>query len=239
LSEVLHLRRIPRTRVKLIRVHTAQPPASEHVIPGDENAGTHHHAETVSGMVIEPDMTMPDPAEALSRAYTRGEEEGKRVAETAFQEALTQQRTEEDQRIASVLTSISKQMREMQKTIESDAYHFALAVAERIVKREVALHDDIVIAQIHEAIQRIVGVESIKLRVHPADEDVVRAHRNAFLSSLGGVREVVIDTDEGMERGGCIIESASGSIDARISTQLKQIEAALFGASLGRGEPLP
>jgi len=34
-----------------------------------------------------------------------------------------------------------------------------------------------------------------------------------------------------VERGGCIIESPSGNIDARISTQLAQIDSALFGTT--------
>jgi flagellar assembly protein FliH len=241
LSEVVHIRRIPRARVKLIRVHAAQPSEAEHIVPTETMDGVPVHAHVPR--VIHPEGVctedLPDPAEALAGAYARGEAEGRRIAEGEFKEVLTDMRRQEGERIGAIFASISSQMREVQKNLETDAYRFALAVAERIIKREVTLSDDIVLAQIREAVQRIVGVESIRLRVHPADEDVVKAHRNAFLGSLGGVREMTIETDEGMERGGCIIDSASGNIDARISTQLKQIEAALFGASANRGESLP
>jgi len=225
------MRRIPRTRVKLVRVHAAHPVPGEPAPPAEDAFSPFH---TPAGPSVDtPQPVQPPPvhdhAEVLSRAYNRGMEEGQRIAEAEFRESLERLRSEEDARIAGVLSGMSVQLASLQKTLEHDAYLFALAVAERIVKREVTLNDDVVVAQIKEAIQRIVGVESIKLRVHPSDEGIVRAHRTAFLSSLENVRDVVVETDDGMERGGCIIESASGNVDARIATQLRQIETALFG----------
>jgi flagellar biosynthesis/type III secretory pathway protein FliH len=63
----------------------------------------------------------------------------------------------------------------------------------------------------------------------------LRDRRNDLLASGEGVREIMIETDDTVERGGCIIESASGNIDARIATQLAQIETALFGSARTTG----
>lgn len=233
------MRAMPRARVKLVRVHKPQPVEAEPVgvqedafspFGGPEAPAVFHGASVHAA---------PDPAEALSDAYDRGVEEGERRADAEFREALERLRVEEDHRISTLLVGMTDQMKALQRTVEQDAYRFALAVAERIIKREVTLSDDVVISQIKDAMQRIVGVESIKLRVHPSDEAVVHAHRGAFLSSLGNVRDLVIETDEGMERGGCIIESASGNVDARISTQLRQIESSLFGVAHTTTERLP
>ena len=117
-------------------------------------------------------------------------------------------------------------------TLEQDAYRFALAVAERIVKREITLDESVVMRQIRDAIHRIIGVETITVRVHPDDEALVRSHRPALLSSSDSVREIMIEGDDTVERGGCILESATGNVDARIGSQLRQIESALFGAQL-------
>jgi flagellar assembly protein FliH len=233
------MRAIPRTRVKLVRVHKPQP---VHVEPvGGQEDSFSPFGGTASAPVGQTASVLaaPDPEEALSDAYDRGVEEGERRADAEFREALERLRIEEDQRISTLLVGMTDQMKVLQRTVEQDAYRFALAVAERIIKREVTLSDDIVILQIKEAMRRIVGVESIKLRVHPSDEAVVHEHRAAFLSSLGNVRDLVIETDEAMERGGCIIESASGNVDARISTQLRQIESSLFGVAPNAEERLP
>lgn len=239
MSEVVHMRHIPGARVRLIRVHTPQP---VHEAPAGSCAEsfTPFH-EPDAPEVIRPSArpSETDPAEPLADVYTRGVEEGRQIAEGEFRETLARMRDEEHQRLSTLFASIADQMKTLQQTVERDAYRFALAVAERIIRRDVTLTDDIVIAQIKESIQRIVGVESIKLRVHPSDEGIVRAHRALFLSSLDNLRDVVIETDEGMERGGCIIESASGNVDARISTQLRQIEMSLFGALHTGAELVP
>ena len=117
-------------------------------------------------------------------------------------------------------------------TLEQDAYRFALAVAERIVKREITLDESVVMRQIRDAIRRIIGVETITVRVHPDDETLVRSHRPALLSSSDSVREIIIEGDDTVERGGCILESATGNVDARIGSQLRQIESALFGTQV-------
>ncbi len=231
MSDVVHMRRIPGARVRLIRVHTPHPVQEDSVGSGEGSFSAFHEPAPpaiVPGAVRGPES---GPAESLAEAFGRGVEEGQRIAGMEFRETLSRMRGEEHQRQSGLFAAIADQMKVLQKMVERDAYRFALAVAERIIRRDVTLADDIVITQIKEAIQRIVGVESIKLRVHPSDEEVVRAHRTVFLSSLDNLRDVVIETDEGMERGGCIIESASGNVDARISTQLRQIEASLFGVS--------
>jgi flagellar assembly protein FliH len=233
------MRRIPHTRVKLIRVHTPHPVGGDGQAGGSDPFLPLHEPLPSEDTRHEVIQAEPDPGEALDEAYARGLAEGQRRAEAEFQAALEGVRAEEDQRIAALTGGISEQMKSLQGRVENDAYKFALAVAERIIRREILLTDDVVIAQIKDAMQRIVGVESIKLRVHPTDEPVVSAHRATFLASLGNLRDLVIEADESMERGGCIIESASGNVDARISTQLRQIETALFGAGHAEAEPVP
>jgi flagellar assembly protein FliH len=56
----------------------------------------------------------------------------------------------------------------------------------------------------------------------------VREHRAAIASGSDSIRDMVIEADEKVERGGCILESDSGNVDARISTQLKKIEETLL-----------
>jgi flagellar assembly protein FliH len=68
----------------------------------------------------------------------------------------------------------------------------------------------------------------VKLRVHPDDESTLRQRRVEVSSAIDSLREVVIEADDKIERGGCIVESDSGNVDARLSTQLRSIELVLF-----------
>ena len=171
------------------------------------------------------------PTDILDEAYRRGVSDGRKAAE---EELLRTQQTSEKALMLhaeALAQSVKSGFATLLGRIESDALRFALAVAERIVKREVRLDKDLVLRQIREAVKRIMGTDSIKLRVNPEDESVVRHHRSAILSTLESVREVIIEGDTSIDRGGCIIESTSGNVDACLETQLRQVEAALFGAS--------
>jgi flagellar assembly protein FliH len=153
--------------------------------------------------------------------YLRGFEEGQASALRGVEA--------DHEALERLMRSLREQMELLFVRMQSEAFQFALAVAGKIVKREVFIDNEVVIRQIREAVSRIVGVESIKLRIHPEDELFVRERKGILLSSAESIREVLIEVDDKMERGDCIIESAAGNVDARRSTQLAQIEAALFG----------
>ncbi|HUI29750.1 MAG TPA: FliH/SctL family protein [Candidatus Acidoferrales bacterium] len=117
---------------------------------------------------------------------------------------------------------IEKYNREYDKAIVT----LALAVARRLVAREIALDESAVLARSREAIRKIIGVERIKIHINPSDEEYIREHRNDLSSYADSVKEIAIESDNKVERGGCIIESELGNIDARISTQFDLIEEA-------------
>jgi flagellar assembly protein FliH len=170
--------------------------------------------------------------ERLREEFERGRVQGLTEAAAAIGERDEAERSVSARRLDTLLDAMAKETAQFAADLERDAYRFAVAVAERIVKREITLDESVVMRQMREAIRRIVGVEIITVRVHPEDEALVRSHRSALLSSSDSVREIVIEGDESIERGGCILESATGNVDARIGSQLRQIETALFGAQL-------
>ena len=60
----------------------------------------------------------------------------------------------------------------------------------------------------------------------PSGEETIDQIAGVF----GGFRTVLeIDGDRRVGRGGCVIETNAGSIDAKIDTQLEQVESALRG----------
>jgi flagellar assembly protein FliH len=170
--------------------------------------------------------------ERLQQEYERGRVQGLAEAAAAINERDAAAQLAAETRMQALLESIPRETVRFTGDLEHEAYRFAVAVAERIVKREITLDASVVMRQMREAIRRIVGVEKITLRVHPDDEALVRSHRAEMLTSSDSVREILIEGDETIERGGCILESATGNVDARIGSQLRQIETALFGAQL-------
>lgn len=170
---------------------------------------------------------------AHRRGYEEGAREGERRCRAAAATVLEQERALE----VALADSVREQLDQFVSKIERDALRFALGVAGRILRREVTLDHEVILRQIREALHRVVGAETVTVRVNPADEHILREQKSAVLGSSDGIREIIVEGDATIERGGCIIESASGNIDARLATQLAQVEAALFAkAATARGD---
>ncbi|MCX6138826.1 MAG: FliH/SctL family protein [Ignavibacteriales bacterium] len=166
------------------------------------------------------------------QGWEAGIEEGRRISQVEYETRLSEERQRSIIKalvqLETLMASIKKEFTHLQSQSEEIMMRFALSIAELVVKRQVRLDNTIVLAQIKEALRRVVGVEHIKVRVHPSDEAMVREQRATIMANSDSLRDIVIEGDPKVEAGGCILESDSGNVDARLSTQLKKIEAALL-----------
>ena len=242
MSNVLRLHKRDGTRIRLVRVDSPyvidRERVGAHEQSGEKLPRLASSATPQQGMVCSP-VDEQESGSRLRNAYEQGRADGRADTERAVQQALACARSEADERIGALMEGIARQIRAFTAALEQDAYKFAMSVAERIIKREIARDDEAVVRQVRDALRRIVGVETVKLRIHPDDEILIRSHRGALLASADTIREVAFEPDDTIERGGCIIESSSGNVDARIATQLRQIDNALFAHEATPREHIP
>lgn len=177
------------------------------------------------------DGVLPTQESSLEQVFHQGFRQGQQETETRMRAEFEQIFADEQKRVAAFISSLEEQQKTYHQSLEQSAMRFGLAVAEIIVKREVSIDKELVLQQVREALKRVVGVERIKLRVNPQDEAIVKGNRSVVTEDSDSVRDIMIEIDETIEPGGCILESDSGNVDARLSTQLKKIEESLFEAT--------
>lgn len=112
---------------------------------------------------------------------------------------------------------------------ESAVVKLSLAVAERIVGREIASQPAAPQALIAEALQLTAGASSVVLRLNPADVQDIKTHAADWQQMLANQRSLKVVADSEISRGGCLLETPAGMIDGRIETQLARIAAELLG----------
>jgi flagellar assembly protein FliH len=95
---------------------------------------------------------------------------------------------------------------------------------------EAAASEEGVRAMVQEAMRQIRAKEGLVLRVAPADYE-----RLAGLS-LGEGAKLELVADERVALGGCLIETAGGTLDARLEVQLRQLVDTLTRAGEAQGE---
>ena len=203
-----------------------------------ETAAAHVDDEMVSTVLMKRKSVESDGMiqRSLEREYKRGFDDGSKGAEKRMREEFESRVSEERKKttlkvivqLETLMANIRTEFGNLQQRSEEIVIRFTLAVAAQILRREVILDDTVVLQQIKEGLRRVLGVDHIKVRVNPVDEAMVREHRASIASGSDSLHDMIIEADEKVERGGCILESESGNVDVRMSTQLKKIESSML-----------
>jgi flagellar assembly protein FliH len=112
---------------------------------------------------------------------------------------------------------------------EQDVVSLALAVARRILHRELTMAPEALLGLVKAALDKLEAREVHQVRLAPEDAGMVRQ----FLEQLGLPQRVEVAADPSLGRGGVIIESSRGLLDASVDTQLSEIERG-FADLVGR-----
>ena len=175
--------------------------------PRNEAAAT---ADTQAGLAaVERD--------AFARGYASGERAGGEAGTKRAESML--------RRVAQTVEDLERLKAGLVHQTERQVVQLALALARRLVMREVTLDHDLVAAMAHVALERLGDGSPATIRLHPEDYAVVAAHRGEQWAGT----HVSVVPDPALPRGGCLVESAFGVIDASVDAQLGELAAALLG----------
>ncbi len=136
-------------------------------------------------------------------------------------------REEAENELLENLLAIKEERSQVFLTIEQDILKLSVKLAEKIIGREIqqdeSARTEIVLNALRQARQQ----EMLTVRVSNADLTRLEEMRES-INAFGRAQYIDFVADQAIAKGGCIIESASGTIDARFETQLRILENALL-----------
>jgi len=97
-------------------------------------------------------------------------------------------------------------------------------IAEKIVHRSIQIHPDIVLDTVRAACSHLMETDEIRVRLHPSDFEYIREIEKIISLSLSRENSVTFVEDLSIERGGVIIETEFGEIDASIRSQIEHLQ---------------
>jgi len=131
-----------------------------------------------------------------------------------------------------ILAAITKTIPQIKKDIlakgEEQMVKLAVAIAEKILQQEVSTRKEIILDVLKAALKNIAETEGMKIRLNPQDFRYMMEVKKDFLQSFDGIRNIVFEEDSSIKRGGAVVETMFGEVDARLENQLKEIKAALL-----------
>ena len=106
----------------------------------------------------------------------------------------------------------------VQREAEPELVRLSLAIARRILRRELSVDPEALLGLVKAGLERIESSDVHRVRVHPE-------HASVLAGLLeGAARPVEIAADPGLPVGAVIFETSRGSLDTGLETQLKEIE---------------
>lgn len=156
--------------------------------------------------------------EAYQAGFQQGEQAGIRLGREQMAPIIDQFHT--------LVENLTHARRDMLLEMEKRIVALAIAIAEKIVAREVEEDSAIVQDAVRAAIDASVDRGRLTIHVSPADMTVIENMRPE-LTRMESVEEVVVVADHRVDAGGCFIETTSGDIDATLGRAFREIRELL------------
>ena len=161
--------------------------------------------------------------EAFDKAKEVGHDEGYAEGRAEVERLIERTRT--------VLERAQDKRGEILSDTEREIIDLVLLMSRKVVKVISDNQREVVISNVVQALRKVRGRGNIIIRVNLADLKLTTAHTDHFIKMLEGAKSIQVAEDSSVDPGGCIIETDFGEIDARISSQLAELEAKILEVS--------
>ncbi len=175
-------------------------------------------------IVEEAQASMDDK---LKTGYTDGFKKGQ---EDGFKEGNLEAQRLTD-RLHTIIERMMDKRQEILSETEQQIVDLVLLMTRKIVKVISENQRNVVVSNVVQALRKVKGRGDVIIRVNLSDVAMTTQHIKDFLSSAENVKNITVVEDSTVDRGGCVIETDFGAIDARISSQLNEIEQRILEVS--------
>jgi flagellar assembly protein FliH len=186
-------------------------------------------AENEAARILE--QAKADAEKMISEAQhqvSQIEEEARKKGEEAGREEGYQEGRNEAERLIErlhiIIDKAIEKREEMINEAETQMIDLVLLISRKVIKVISESQKNVVVNNIVQALRKLKSRGDVAVRVNLADLDLATDHTRDFMKMVENVKSITILEDTSVDPGGCIIETDFGQIDARITSQLKEIE---------------
>jgi flagellar assembly protein FliH len=186
----------------------------------------HKEAEEKAQDIIQ--RARDEANELKKKSYDEGYLQGK---DLGYKDGYEKGQKETDHHIEEAL-EIKKKLIEEKKLLyektEKEAINLIMDIVDKVLNKEMDENDDYMLGLVKSAIDKCAYTEEIVIRVSEDDYDKVKTLENKIICLIPNVENIRIKKDSSLQRGSCILETSSGSIDSSVKTQFKEIEKLFY-----------
>lgn len=160
-------------------------------------------------------------------ARQQGFEEGYRQGFEQAQADIREEYASMLQEAKTILEQAYMQKQQIIREAEPFLIELAIAIAEKVIRRELTLSPEWVVQMTKTVLSRRREKGLITLCVSPKHYAYMQDARDELLLAVDSQAELQILPDATVHDHGCVVRTEFGSIDAKVDTQLQEIKKAL------------
>ena len=196
--------------------------------------GKNEAQKTVQDASDSADSTVKDAEEKASAILSDAEDRVSGIEKDAFEKGFNEGRDtgfesgkEEVERlidkVQSVLNNAIDKRNQIIEESETQLINLVLLISQKVIKVISENQKNVVINNVIQALRKLKTRGEVIVRVNLADVQLTTDHIKDFMRMVDNIRSITVLEDSTVDRGGCIIETDFGEIDARIASQLNEI----------------
>ncbi len=160
--------------------------------------------------------------EAYEKGFSQGEKDGLELGFKRLEAQL--------QSFQKVLAEIQRFQKDFFKIHEREMVLFVITLVRRILRQDIPQAEQVIAATLREAFQHVENHQKVQIHLHPKDCEFLKDHpeRLPFSADEANPEGPKLVADPSLLRGGCLIETSFGNIDATVESQLDQITGGIW-----------
>lgn len=144
--------------------------------------------------------------------YERGLADGRRQADTHRQQDLAV--------LTDAVRKFDTARSTLQQTVDDEVIELALTIVSKILHESAESRREQIVTQVKAALGAVQESDSVVIQVHPADVAVLEAVRAELTERQKVAVKLTIEPVPSLQRGSCLLHTATRLVDASLDTQL-------------------
>ncbi|MDE5899186.1 MAG: flagellar assembly protein FliH [Treponemataceae bacterium] len=148
--------------------------------------------------------------------FSQGHDEGCRAGEDEVARLI--------ERMHRIVEAVMLRREEILRGTEQQIVDLVILMTRKIVKIISENQKNVIMSNVLAALKKVRARGAVTIRVNLEDLKLTTEHTAEFIKRVEAVQGITVLEDSTVEKGGCIVETDFGAIDARISSQLTELE---------------
>ncbi len=168
-------------------------------------------------------LTPQELEQEIQNAYQRGRSEGEIIG---YQKCEHEIKPVEE-KLQSAIQMLSNAKIEIQQSLEKFSLDLAFRIASKVIETEITCYPEIIKNKLQNIIHTMIEDSEITIFLHPEDYQFLQNYFEEIRQSSPQIRNLQVSPDTSIKKGGFLIETKGGILDARIDSILEEIKKSI------------